>query len=850
MIAQIKDTVVLKRFFEYAAEAVVVMDTNSIILKANQSFLCLFGYRSDEIVGQKLVNHIVKANRKKLLADLQNVNGEKTSGVLGYRKDGGPLALQLKLLSVPQEQDLLIAFVNQTDGHVDTTTTTAQSITKASSAQNSMDIQKRALNAAGNGILIVDAQDPQLPIIFSNPAFGHMTGYRNSEVLGLNCRFLQNGDRDQPDLKKLRNAIKKGVDCKVILRNYRKDGSMFWNELTITPVYDKEQKLTHFIGVQHDVTKEKKALQLQGDIRSILEKIALDQPLKTITKHIVRVAEAHFNGCMASISLLNQKMGTLHQMAAPSLPKAFSKAVEGMAIGPETCSCGVSAYSKSEVFVPDLATDPNWKDYRESAIENHIKSCWSMPIISNNQEVMGTFTMYCESSNVPLKAYREIMADLSQLTALAINQHRVRIELETSRRKIEKYTQTLEDKVQARTGELKATVQQLVASNLSLEDQIKETMIAENKAQRSQALFSAIAQNFPKGIIVVFNENIEMVYVEGEELGRLDLNKQELEGKRLADIPVFSKNQIENIQVLVRRTLKGKHISDEITYNGNVYSINSTPLYSDDNDIVWALFVYSNITDQKMVQNELLKALISERELNELKSRFISMASHEFRTPLSAILSSAILIGKQNEPGKEERREKHVTRIKANVKNLVVILNDFLSLSKLEEGKVLPKQEYFDLTAYIKTLLEEMEINKKEGQRLILKAPGRPLFISSDKKMLGHIINNLLSNAIKYSNENQEITCLVSSDKGHAKFEVIDQGIGIPEAEQKNLFDRFFRAANATNIQGTGLGLHIVKQYIDLVGGSIDFKSVVGQGSTFTINIPLNLNEDAKSTAY
>ncbi len=850
MMAQITDSVIFKHVFDYGSEAVGLLDLNSKIVMANPSFLNLFGYASNQMAGRKLVDHIAKADRKALLDQLRQLNGDASLEFVGHDKEDNPMNLKLKLVSLRQkEQPIALAFVNRTHDTFKGISTMAKSVAHTLSVQNSLDVRNRALNAAGNGILIADALDPEMPVIYSNPAFSRMTGYRNSEVLGRNCRFLQNGDRNQPALKRLRKAIKKGNDCKVVLRNYRKDGTLFWNELTITPVYDQEQNLTHFIGVQHDVTKEKKALQLKDDIRRILEKIAMDQPLKVIANYIVRAAEAHFQGCMASITVLDHKKGTLHQLAAPSLPKALQKALEGMPVGPEGCSCGVSAYTKREVFVPDFAKDPYWKAYHETALENNLKSCWSIPIISKNQEVLGTFSVYCESPKIPLKTDREIMADLSQLAALAIHQNQIGIELEASQRKLEKYTQNLEDQVRARTGELNATVQQLKESNLNLEDQIKETQIAEDKALRSQTLISAIAQNFPKGIIVVFNQNLEIVYVEGEELERLHLKKSDLEGKRLEDIPEFSTAQIERIQALVLQTLSGEHATDEITYNENVYSINSTPLYSDDK-IVWGLFVYSNITDQKMVQDELLKALISERELNELKSRFISMASHEFRTPLSAILSSAILIGKQNEPGKEERREKHVDRIKANVKNLVVILNDFLSLSKLEEGKVKPKPEYFDISSYIKSLMEEMEINKKEGQQLVLKTSADPIITCSDKKMLGHMINNLLSNAIKYSNEDQEITCLVSSERGRAKIEVIDRGIGIPVAEQKNLFDRFFRAANAANIQGTGLGLHIVKQYIDLVGGTIDFESEVGKGSTFTIEIPLNLKEDAKSTAY
>jgi PAS domain S-box-containing protein len=851
MMAQIKDSVIFKHVFDYGSEAVGLLDSHSKIVMANPSFLSLFGYAPNSMAGRKLVDHLAKADGKMLLDQLRRQAGDATNELVGYKKDGSPMPLKLRLVSLPQkEQPMALVFVNRADNASPGIPMVGKSAGHALPVQTSLDIRNRALNAAGNGILIVDALDPEMPIIFSNPAFSHMTGYRNSEVLGRNCRFLQNGDRDQPALKRLRKAIKKGSECKVVLRNYRKDGTLFWNELTITPVYDQEQNLTHFIGVQHDVTKEKKALQLKDDIRNILEKIAIDQPLKVIAKHIVRAAEAHFQGCMAGIMVLDPKKGTLHQLAAPSLPKALSKALEGMPVGPLGCSCGVSAYSKREVFVPDIAIDPFWKAYHETALANNLKSCWSMPIISKNQEVLGTFSMYCESPKIPLKAYREIMADLSQLAALAIHQNRTGIELEASQRKIEKYTQNLEDQVRARTGELYETVRQLKESNLKLENQIRETQIAEDKAQRSQALFSAIAQNFPKGIIVVFDDSMAMVYVEGEELERLHLKKEDLEGKHLGKVAQFSKIQTENIQALIKQTLAGKHITAEIEYKGQVYSINSTPLRSDKDEIIWALFVYHNITDQKLVQDELLKALISERELNELKSRFISMASHEFRTPLSAILSSAILIGKQNEPGKEERREKHVDRIKANVKNLVVILNDFLSLSKLEEGKVQPKPEFFDISSYIKSLMEEMEINKKEGQRLVLKTSADPIITCSDKKMLGHMINNLLSNAIKYSNEDQEITCLVSSERGRVKIEVIDRGIGIPEAEQKNLFDRFFRAANAANIQGTGLGLHIVKQYIDLVGGTIDFKSEVGKGSTFSIEIPLNLKEDAKSTAY
>ena len=413
---------------------------------------------------------------------------------------------------------------------------------------------------------------------------------------------------------------------------------------------------------------------------------------------------------------------------------------------------------------------------------------------------------------------------------------------------MEVYTDKLETKVVERTKEIEATVQKLVETNLNLEDQIQVTKLAENKAQRSQDLFAAIAKNFPKGLIVVFNTDFELVYVEGAELKRVNLKKTDFEGKRVDDVPIFSERQIERIKEEVLKTVQGQSLSFEVEFLRNNYAVNSAPIRSDNDDIVQALFVYSNITEQKTIQEELAKALKAEQELNELKSRFISMASHEFRTPLSAILSSAILIGKQNEPGKEERREKHVARIRSHVKHLVVILNDFLSLSKLEEGMVQAKPQNFELIQFCRKLVDEMESIKKEGQTIQLKHIAVEMEVFLDQKLLSHILTNLMSNALKYSDEGQEIVLQLKQDGQMVVFNITDKGIGIPEQEQKYLFDRFFRATNATNIQGTGLGLNIVKQYAELMQGSVSFISKNDMGSTFTAELPLNLLEHEENT--
>jgi len=263
-------------------------------------------------------------------------------------------------------------------------------------------------------------------------------------------------------------------------------------------------------------------------------------------------------------------------------------------------------------------------------------------------------------------------------------------------------------------------------------------------------------------------------------------------------------------------------------------------LFDNCKKITRALFIYIDISKQKQVEREVRKTLEKEHELNELKSRFISTASHEFRTPLSAILSSAALIERQNENGKEDIRKKHVHKIKSNVKNLVTILDDFLSFSKLEEGKIKPQPRRFDLVQYCKTLIEGIEPSKKEGQRITLATNYTSIWVHLDPKLLNHIILNLISNSIKYSGVNKEIGLAITRKDGQITLAITDQGIGIPQEDQEKLFNRFFRAKNAENIEGTGLGLNIVKRYTELMGGTVHFKSEVLKGTTFFIELPNN----------
>ncbi|HEY8404958.1 MAG TPA: PAS domain-containing sensor histidine kinase [Flavobacteriales bacterium] len=236
-------------------------------------------------------------------------------------------------------------------------------------------------------------------------------------------------------------------------------------------------------------------------------------------------------------------------------------------------------------------------------------------------------------------------------------------------------------------------------------------------------------------------------------------------------------------------------------------------------------------------RNELSRALDKEKELNEMKSRFISMASHEFRTPLSSVLSSVSLIAKYNKEEDQEKREKHIHRIKKAVHNLTEILNDFLSIGKLEEGRVKANLIEHDICEIVQDVVAEMNGLVRAGQVIEVNHTGACAFVL-DGQMFRNILINLLANAIKFSPENTTIHLNTKLDEQGLHLEVIDHGLGISEEDQKHLFTRFFRGKNVTNIEGTGLGLNIVAKYLELLNGTIQCKSQLDKGTTFTIFIP------------
>lgn len=352
---------------------------------------------------------------------------------------------------------------------------------------------------------------------------------------------------------------------------------------------------------------------------------------------------------------------------------------------------------------------------------------------------------------------------------------------------------------------------------------------------QSEQLYKSIARNFPGGVISIFDKELRYLFAEGQGLYELGIETDDLIG--LSYLDRIAPETREQVKIELDHVFQGNARSFEVGVGKWTYAINAVPLYDDNDEVDRILVVEKNITTLKNAAKRLEDNLHKERQLNEMKSRFVSMASHEFRTPLTTINSSAGLILNYHLKEKYEAIPKHVNRIKASVRNLTSILNDFLSLEKLETGKTTCQFSRFDLPSVIHDVTEEMTGVIKRGQKINYQGP-TSFEVELDESLVKNTLINLISNAIKYSPEEKEIVISVGDTADELKIAVKDEGMGIPKEDQPKMFERFFRAGNVVNIEGTGLGLTIVLRYVALMEGKLTFSSKEGEGSTFFLIFP------------
>ncbi len=472
----------------------------------------------------------------------------------------------------------------------------------------------------------------------------------------------------------------------------------------------------------------------------------------------------------------------------------------------------------------------------DGTFEERFWSAVNKPVLNSNNKV-AYIIHRVEDVTEFIRLQKEKTANDKIADDLRLRSLEMETEIITRSKEIQKLNEVLEEKVIERTTQLESIAKDILDYKFALDES------------------SIVAVTDQKGIIQHVNKNFCKIskYREDELLGQ---------DHRIVNSGYHSKDFIRNIWVTIANGKIWKGELKNKAKDGTFYWVDTTivPFLNEQGKPYQYLAIRADITQRKIAEQrviklneeleekvtertlELTQALEREKEMNEMKSRFVSMASHEFRTPLSAVLSSVSLVEKYSAPENHEKRIKHIDRIKSSVRNLTDILNDFLSLDKLGEGKVEVENETFNLPEFLHDVMEVMDgMLKKKNQIIIFNHTGDNEIIQ-DKKILRNVMHNLLSNAIKYSPEEKSIHLIAEVNNDYVCISVQDEGIGIPVEEQKHLFDKFFRAKNAVNIQGTGLGLNIVKKYLELLNGNISFSSVPEKGTTFKVEFPRNNN--------
>jgi PAS domain S-box-containing protein len=366
---------------------------------------------------------------------------------------------------------------------------------------------------------------------------------------------------------------------------------------------------------------------------------------------------------------------------------------------------------------------------------------------------------------------------------------------------------------------------------------------AQQALQASEARYRNLVEFAPDPIVIV------------DEAGKITLVNSRVE----TDIGYVAEELIgQPIEMLIPSGLRDLYVTHRGEYMESPYArpmgehmevvilhkngseipvkISLSPIETDGDLLVMAYII--DITAQKELETSLRTALARERELNELKSRFTSMVSHEFRTPLAVIQMSSSILRTYGDRISDEKKVEHLDKVDTQISRLTQLLEDILTIGHAETVGLEFHPEMFDLHDYCRAIVKEIQETSTRHQ-IDLSITGKTREARLDKELMRQIISNLLTNAIKYSPDGGPIKFSLTSDRAQARLSVKDSGVGIPTEDQERLFQSFHRAQNVGNIPGTGLGLAIVKRAVEAHGGQIHVESAVGKGTTFTITLPI-----------
>jgi PAS domain S-box-containing protein len=511
----------------------------------------------------------------------------------------------------------------------------------------------------------------------------------------------------------------------------------------------------------------------------ILNALAKNTPLNKIFDKIIKNFEALNDGYFGSISLLSNNENYLDLVSAPNLPLGYNKAVEHISISKNSGSCGTASYLKKPVIVSDIHSDKLWEDYRELALKYNLKSCWSTPILSTTNTILGTFAIYSNAIRHPS------VQEIKELS-FAVNLAKIAIEKEENINEIKK----------------------------------REVLYRALIEQASDAI---ILYGFD-GTIYDFNHTAynSLGYTR-DEFKQLTLNDL-IKGEIVENSDNFKKIEQGMVVTFNRRFLHK---------NKNLLDVEITSKLQNDGKI---LGMARDITERKKAERVLKEKNKELIKTNNELDRFVYSASHDLRAPLTSLRGLIQMSELSLNPNQSEVKD-HFYLMSKTINKMDMFINDILNYSK--NSRLVLNIEKIDFEDLIESCLENLKYrNFKNNPKITVKVNQKIEFFS-DKARLEIILYNLISNALKYydSSKNEHVVVIaVKSDKKKVIVNIEDNGIGIDKEHINKIFDMFYRATKFSS--GSGMGMYIVKETIDKLHGFINVESVIEKGTKFTFSIP------------
>ncbi|MGC1246918.1 MAG: ATP-binding protein [Spirulinaceae cyanobacterium] len=390
---------------------------------------------------------------------------------------------------------------------------------------------------------------------------------------------------------------------------------------------------------------------------------------------------------------------------------------------------------------------------------------------------------------------------------------------------------------------------QLKIANEKLEREAQERIKVEKALQQSEIRFRQLAENISEVFWISTPDKSKILYLSSAYERMWGQSCQSVYDNSQAWLNIIHPEDRQRVKASLEVEKRGEFSKQEYRIIHPDKGIRwmwgrAFPVF-EAGEFTCLVGVVEDITERKQAELEMSKALVAEKELNQLKSSFVSMVSHEFRNPLNSISGLVQILKLYGNELTTEKKQAMFPRIQSSIERMTNLLDDMLMIGKAEEGKLKFKLAFLELEKFCHSLISEIKLSQDKKHEIILNYQGKTASII-DEKLLRYILTNLLSNAVKYSPQGKTINFDVICDSSQVVFQIKDRGIGIPVEDQKRLFESFYRAENVNQIEGTGLGLAIVKHCVDLHGGTITFKSEEGIGTKFTLTIPNALKEEAK----